>query len=187
MGIYTAGSGDTWVGDQFVGFDGFPPDELGQLAIAAPANGPALMNSNPAAAITSVFGANMLGGGTDSMQDAASAAALSVNGNAGTGNQGGMIGPAVLPSLQPMPSMTTASMPTMTGTANAGGTNGSVGTTPPVITPEYLTQRLPSIVNPAPAVIAPDCGGGFAGWVADNPGIAVLGLAALAFMVWGKK
>ena len=199
MGIYNPQSADAWVPDQFEGFKGFPANEAGVLAIASPASGPQLLNIQPLATTAAVMGVTVPsdgisgggggsgsgGGGGGEVMDPA---ALSVNGSAGTGGQGGMIGPAVLPSLQPMPSATTASMPTMTGTANATlGTNGNVGTTPAGITAQWLTQRLPSIVNPAPAVIPQDCQSGFAGWVSENPLLAAAGLAALAFMVWGKK
>lgn len=187
MGIYNPQSIDAWVPEQFEGFGGFPPNQPGVLALATPATGPQLLNIQPLATTAAVMGVTVpsdrISGG-----EVMDPAALSVNGSAGTGGQGGQIGPAVLPSLQPMPSATTASMPTMTGTANAAmGTNGNVGTTPPAITPQYLNQRLPSIVNPAPAVIPQDCQSGFAGWVSENPVIAVAGLAALAFMVWGRK
>ena len=111
-----------------------------------------------------------------------------MNVNGGGEGTGGEIGPAVLPQLQVMPSATTATMPTVTGTANAVlGTNGQVGNGPVAITPAWLNQRLPSIVNPAPLDMGvPGCGGGVSGWVGDNPVLALVGLAALAYAVWGR-
>lgn len=101
---------------------------------------------------------------------------------------GGASGPSVLPPLNPMPSATTATMPTVTGTANAtmgwGGRGQRGGNTPHAITPQYLNQRLPSIVNPAPMDMGGNCQGGFGGWVADNPMLAGLGLVLLAWMTW---
>lgn len=79
-----------------------------------------------------------------------------------------------------MPAMTTATMPTVTGTAQA--------TTPsqqPVITADYLNQRMPNIVNPAPVVIPPPCWD-FARWVGDNELLVALALGVGIMFAWGK-
>jgi hypothetical protein len=111
-----------------------------------------------------------------------------------TAGQGTEIGPPVLPQLQPLPTATNATMPTMTGTANVytnrqqgSGRGQRGGKTPTAITPQYLNQRLPSIVNPAPAVVPPDCGGGITDWIGDNPLLAGAGLILLGMWVWGRK
>lgn len=91
---------------------------------------------------------------------------------------------AVLPAQVPMPSATQSTMPSITDTANVVA---PVQAQPPQLTPEFLTQKLPSIVNPNPVVMTPSCSGGFSGWVSQNPWLAAGGLAVLAVMVFGHK
>jgi len=76
-------------------------------------------------------------------------------------------------------------MPSITDTANT-----VVPSTPqPILTPQYLTQKMPSIVNPAPmGNPAPACAADpVTQWVSDNPMLAAAGLALCAWMVFGKK
>jgi len=84
-----------------------------------------------------------------------------------------------------MPSATQSTMPSITDTANT-----VVPSTPqPILTPQYLTQKMPSIVNPAPmGNPAPACAADpVTQWVSDNPMLAAAGLALCAWMVFGKK
>jgi hypothetical protein len=91
----------------------------------------------------------------------------------------GTPGPAA--STVPMPSATTAVMPSITNTAQ-------VVAPMQVITPSGMQQRMPQIVNPAPAVMpGPACDNSFASWVNDNPLLAIGALAALAYVCMGKK
>lgn len=90
--------------------------------------------------------------------------------------------PVPTPSATPMPSATTATMPSITSTAAV-----VTPQPPPQLTPQNMAQRMPTIVNPAPAVIAPPCSNGLAEWVGDNTLLAVGGLALLAWMVFGKE
>ena len=169
-GINTPNMHDAWVLRQFQSLDGGMPWDVSGAASGA-------VESTAAS------------GGAVPMANSS----LQVNGT--DISQGTQIGPAVLPQVSPLPTATTATMPTVTGTANAwvgrqtGMHNGQRGgKTPRAITPEYLNQRLPSIVNPAPVDLGPPpCGGGIGGWVSANPGLAAAGLLLLAWMAWGKK
>lgn len=78
-----------------------------------------------------------------------------------------------------MPSATKSVMPSITATAQV------VNTPPLTVTPQFLTQKMPSIVNPAPMVVAPACTDPFAQWVSDNTLLAAGGLALLAWMMLG--
>lgn len=94
---------------------------------------------------------------------------------------GGTTMPAPTPA--PMPSMTISTMPTVTGTANQVGQPQA-----PVLTAQMLTQKLPSIVNPAPAVVSgPACSDDFATWVNNNALLVMAGLAGLAYVMLAKK
>lgn len=88
-----------------------------------------------------------------------------------------------IPEPNPMPSATTATMPSMVGT--------SLATTPspqPILTVQTLSQRLPQIVNPGPAVIPMQARcNTFAQWVGQNPMLAGGALLVIAFMVLGDK
>ena len=207
-GINNVTAYDPWVVEQFQGFDGFP-DSTGVdgngAVVLIPGVAPAqpqnpLIIADPGAPYPPFYSVKPMGNGSEVFgYDAQGrvmpdACGVSVNGGdwggvVGSGNSGGEIGPAVLPQLSPMPSATTATMPTVTGTANrVCGTNGQVGTTPPAITPQWLNQRLPSIVNPAPVDMGvPGCEGGVSGLIAGNPVLALGALAVLAYMVWGRK
>ena len=88
--------------------------------------------------------------------------------------------PGPTPSPVPMPSATTATMPSITNTAQ-------VVAPMQVITPQGMQQRMPQIVSSTPMVIAPPCDNSFASWVNDNPLLAIAGLAALAYLMMGKK
>jgi hypothetical protein len=81
-----------------------------------------------------------------------------------------------------MPSMTTATMPTVTGTAAKVAAPQA-----PALTPTLLTQKLPSIVNPAPAVLAPACSDDFATWVNNNALLVMGGLGLLAYLILDQK
>lgn len=81
-----------------------------------------------------------------------------------------------------MPSATKSVMPSITATA-ALVNPGPV--TPPIVTPQYLTQKMPSIVNPAPQVAPPVCSDPFAQWVSDNALLVAAGLAGLAYLMLG--
>ena len=183
-GIVTANSPDQWIPDQFQAFGGMP----GSVPVY-PGTASGVLGPGPGA------GPNYGWGGLGPMGNGSgSGNGLSVNGGDGV-SQGVEIGPAVLPQLSPMPTATTATMPTVTGTANAwvgrqtGSGNGQRGgKTPTVITPQYLNQRLPSIVNPAPVDLGVECGGGgIEAWVGDNPLLAGLGLVLAAWWVWGRR
>lgn len=202
MGLYgvnTSINFDPWIIRQFQGFNGFPatvgvdgngssvlipgvpPQPLINPGVIASPGGNSIYNVNPLANGDSVFGAgNQDGGFGGNMPDLT----IAQVGGSGSGNQGGELGPAVLPQLQPLPSMTAATMPTMTDTANAVA--GSGGAQVPAITPAYLNQRLPSIVNPAPMDMGGGCATGITAWVGDNPLIALAGLMLLGCAVWGK-
>lgn len=78
-----------------------------------------------------------------------------------------------------MPSATKSVMPSITATAQV------VNPTPPTVSPQYLTQRMPSIVNPAPQVAPPVCSDPFAQWVSDNALLVAAGLAGLAYLMLG--
>ena len=93
---------------------------------------------------------------------------------------GGTTMPAPAPA--PMPSMTISTMPTVTGTANQVGQPQA-----PVLTAQMLTQKLPSIVNPTPAVLGPVCSDDFATWVNNNALLVMAGLAGLAYVMLAKK
>jgi hypothetical protein len=216
-GIETPVRNDRWVVDQFEGFDGTPwsPGDVaanaaaitgaaGVAAAPSTVNGngvsvlmpgvgssvsvvpsiiPGLRTTNPMQSILTLTSAPGGGGGTGMPTGTGTSV------SAGNGG-GGASGPSVLPALSPMPSATTATMPTVTGTANAfmnrGGRGQRGGNTPHAITPQYLNQRLPSIVNPAPMDMGGNCQAGFGAWVGENPVLAGLGLVALAWMVWGR-
>ncbi len=80
-----------------------------------------------------------------------------------------------------MPSATKSVMPSITATAQV------VNPTPPTVTPQYLTQKMPSIVNPAPQVAPPVCSDPFAQWVSDNALLVAAGLAGLAYLMLGTE
>jgi hypothetical protein len=99
------------------------------------------------------------------------------------GGTWGADGTCTMPTAAPMPTMTTTVMPSITDTANTAPPPVA-----PTLTPTILTQKMPSIVNPAPAVVsAPVCPNGFASWINDNPVLAMVGLAGLAYLLLGKK
>jgi hypothetical protein len=77
----------------------------------------------------------------------------------------------------PMPTATTARMPSITKSVAPM----------PVVTPSLMNQRMPSIVNPAPAVMAQPCGDTFAQWVNQNKAVAVGGLVVLALLMLGGR
>jgi len=94
-----------------------------------------------------------------------------------------------------MPQSMTAMLPNMVDTARvaaaAGGTQGTgvdggIATNAPGITPQYLLDRLPSIVAPAPVVKPPACDD-FTQWVNDNSLIVAGALGVLVLMVWWNK
>ena len=84
---------------------------------------------------------------------------------------------APMPSPIPMPSATTAKMPSITQSVASM----------PVVTQVGMSQRMPQIVNPTPAVIQAPCGDAFAQWVNANPLLAVGALAVLAYVMLGKR
>jgi hypothetical protein len=81
-----------------------------------------------------------------------------------------------------VPQTMTAGMPSMTLTAQAVAY-------PPVpsmgITPQYLLQRLPSIIQPAPVNLQ-SCNT-FAEWISDNGLMVGLGMALAAWLLWKEK
>lgn len=81
-----------------------------------------------------------------------------------------------------VPVFTTATLPSMTDTAQAVAGNQPV--TPTALTPQSLVERLPSIIQPAPTVVNPDACDPFTQWVADNQLLAAIGLGALAWFVF---
>lgn len=89
----------------------------------------------------------------------------------------------VIPTAAPMPSITPTVMPSVTDTAN------NIPATPtPQLSPTILAQKMPSIVNPAPAQVAPPpCPNDFATWINANPVLAIAGLAGLAYLLLGRK
>jgi len=95
--------------------------------------------------------------------------------------------PTLIPLMNgqpvPMPQATTATMPSMATTSQA-----ITPTVQPGFTPMDLEKPMPSIVNTDPAVLGmTPCGGGFSGWVNDNPVTASLLLAGLAFALLGGR
>lgn len=78
-----------------------------------------------------------------------------------------------------VPKTMTATMPSMTMTAQAAATHP---VQPPALTPAYLLEKLPSIIEPAPINVAP-CDT-FAQWVSDNGILVGVGMALLAWFVW---
>lgn len=80
-----------------------------------------------------------------------------------------------------MPSATKSTMPSITSTAQT-----VMPPQQPVLTPQSMAQRMPSIVNPTPVQIAPPCSDPFATWVNDNMLLVGVGLVGLAWLVWGK-
>ncbi len=90
--------------------------------------------------------------------------------------------PLVNSGTLPMPQSTKAAMPTIAQTATA-----TQPAPQPALTPQDLNQKMPSIVNTSPAVMPQaTCPDSFAAWVSSNPLIAAVGLAALAYAVFGK-
>jgi hypothetical protein len=87
-----------------------------------------------------------------------------------------------IPLPAPMPMVKHVHMPSVAGIGGLGAT----ATT----TPTALVQRLPSIVNPTPVDLSTTCDW-FTLWVANNPGIAMVGLATVAYFTifhkGGKK
>jgi hypothetical protein len=90
--------------------------------------------------------------------------------------------PTMGPAAPVMPSAVVSTIPTMTGTANQVGQPQA-----PVLTATMLTQKLPSIVNPQPVVIAQACGDDFATWVNNNALLVAIALGAVAYLALGKK
>jgi hypothetical protein len=80
-----------------------------------------------------------------------------------------------------MPSATTATMPSIVGTVDQ-----SLPSPQPVLTVQTLLQRMPQIVNPAPAQVEPDCPG-IQQWVSANPFWAAVGVGVLALWVFGRR
>lgn len=77
-----------------------------------------------------------------------------------------------LPAL--MPATALQYLPSVSGISGLGDTSTA-------ITPTDLVQRLPSIVNPAPVDhLAATCDA-FTLWVANNPALALGGLAVVAY------
>lgn len=91
-------------------------------------------------------------------------------------------GGGALPMLPGVPNFTSAQMPNMTGTAQ-GAADAPVQ--PPAITPEYLNQRLPSIIDTTPLTMAPQCDP-VSQWVMDNPVLA-MGLLVGAYALLTRK
>jgi hypothetical protein len=81
-----------------------------------------------------------------------------------------------------VPQFTTGSLPSMVDTAIT--VNGNQPVTPRALTPQSLVERLPSIIQPAPAVVTPDACDPFTQWVNDNQLLAALGLGVLAWAVF---
>lgn len=79
-------------------------------------------------------------------------------------------------NLPPLPSATTAIMPSMTRTA-ASGQPG----TQTAVTSQWLTDRLPNIVNNTPMTAGAACPNTFANWINQNSTLVLLGLAGVTF------
>lgn len=85
--------------------------------------------------------------------------------------------------IQPtMPQGTPLSMPSVVATATTylPANNGG-------LQPSDLLHPLPSIVNTAPVQVPAPCSNSIEQWVSANPMLAVIGLGALAWYVFGKK
>ena len=82
-----------------------------------------------------------------------------------------------------VPQFTTQSLPSMIDTATVA--NGGVPVTPTALTPQSLVERLPSIIQPAPAVVNPNpsCDP-LTEWVSNNQLLAALGLGVLAWAIF---
>lgn len=76
-----------------------------------------------------------------------------------------------LPAI--MPRAASFKLPSVKGISGVGDTTSAV-------TPTTVVQRLPSIVNPTPVDLSSTCDQ-FTAWVAANPGLALLGLATVAY------
>lgn len=87
-----------------------------------------------------------------------------------------------------VPQFTTQQLPSMTETAQA--VTGNQPVTPPALTPQSLVERLPSIIQPAPAIMpTPSCDP-LTAWVSQNQLLAALGLGVIAwalFFAGGKE
>lgn len=82
-----------------------------------------------------------------------------------------------------MPSATTATMPSMVDTAQA-----VIGPTGSGVQPYNLVRYMPTIVNTQPATVPQrdaSCDG-ISGWLNDNPILAGIILAGVAYMALGK-
>jgi hypothetical protein len=89
-----------------------------------------------------------------------------------------------IPVTPAPPQFTTASMPTMQGTANA--VTGNPQGQQPVLTPQWLNQHLPSIVDHTPMVKDSSPCDPVSQWVNDNPLLAGALLLTAGFMVFGR-
>jgi hypothetical protein len=85
-----------------------------------------------------------------------------------------------------VPQFTTQTLPSMTDSAQAATGNQPV--TPPALTPQYLVEKLPSIIQPAPVDVTPPppCDP-LTQWVSSNQLLAALGLGVLAWAVFFAK
>lgn len=79
---------------------------------------------------------------------------------------------AEIPLPQPMPATALQRLPSVSGISGLGADN--------TLDPTSLVQRLPSIVNPTPVDLSATCDA-FTLWVANNPGLALGGLAVVAY------
>ena len=75
-----------------------------------------------------------------------------------------------LPVMPGTPNFTSAQMPSMTTTANAAAPTTAQ---PPAITPQYLNQRLPSIVSNVPMDMTQNDCDPVSQWVNENPMLAI--------------
>lgn len=95
---------------------------------------------------------------------------------------------AALPSANnALPVATTATMPSITNTAQAQAQASGQVPTSTVLNPRALLNPLPQIVPPAPPVTGPQVCDAFTAWVANNPMLAGLVLVGAFMWVIGKK
>lgn len=79
---------------------------------------------------------------------------------------------AEIPLPQPMPATALQRMPSVSGISGLAADN--------TVDPTSLVQRLPSIVTPSAVDLSATCDA-FTLWVANNPMLAIGGLAVVAY------
>lgn len=88
--------------------------------------------------------------------------------------------PSCGPFCPPMPVSMTAPMPSVVQTVTAQVPSPQ----PPQLTPQFLVDKLPSIIQPGIAVLPPACDP-LTQWVSDNALLVGVGLFAGALWAWG--